>query len=187
MKTLDFQSFNAFFNDYGKRFVRFACSYVRDEAAAEDLVMESMMVYWTKKDTLSSATNPPSFVLTVLKNKCIDYLRHQAVMQNASSEISSLNVWETDMRIKTLEAFDPDVIFTDEINRIVKETLDHLPEQTRRIFLMSRYQNMKYRDIASDCNMTEKGVEFHISKAISALKIALKDYLPASILLLLLQ
>ncbi|MCQ2146659.1 MAG: RNA polymerase sigma-70 factor [Bacteroidales bacterium] len=184
---MDLKTFNTFVNDYSKRFVRFACSYVHDEKVSEDLVMESMMVYWTKKDSLSADTNPPAYVLSVLKNRCLDHLRHVAVTQNASETISEMKLWEIETSIKTLEAFEPSEVFTDEINNLVSKTLLELPETTRRIFMMSRYENMKYKDIAAECDMTVKGVEFHISMALSSLRKALADYLTVSVILFFFQ
>ena len=50
--TTNLNAFNKFFIDYQQRFVHFACTYVRDEAVAEDLVIDSMMYYWENKDRL---------------------------------------------------------------------------------------------------------------------------------------
>lgn len=50
--TIDLNFFNKFFIDYQQRFVHFACTYVHDEAVAEDFVIESMMYYWENKDRL---------------------------------------------------------------------------------------------------------------------------------------
>ena len=85
--SIDLNAFNKFFIDYQQRFVHFACTYVHDEAVAEDFVVESMMYYWENKDRLSADTNIPAYVLTTIKHKCIDYLHHQQVYQDASDGI----------------------------------------------------------------------------------------------------
>ncbi|MDR0895390.1 MAG: hypothetical protein LBN06_08865 [Prevotellaceae bacterium] len=59
-----------------------------------------------------------------------------------------------------------------------------LPEQTRRIFVMSRYENKPHKEIAALLGLTTKSVEFHISKSTQALRTSLKDYLPVWLLLL---
>mgnify|MGYP000991084308 CR=1 FL=1 len=175
-------AFNKFFIDYQQRFVHFACTYVHDEAVAEDFVVESMMYYWENKDRLSADTNIPAYVLTTIKHKCIDYLRHQQVYQDASDEIARIYAWELSGRIMTLEDFEPYEVFTKEIQEIVDRTLDALPEQTRKIFVMSRNENKSHKEIAELLDITTKGVEFHISKATRTLRLALKDYLPVSLL-----
>ena len=85
---------------------------------------------------------------------------------------------ELSIRISTLEACDPKEIFSDEVNRIIHKTLKNLPEQTHRIFEMSRFENKTVKEIADETNLTIKGVEYHITKALKALRINLKDYLP---------
>ena len=81
-------------------------------------------------------------------------------------------------RREKLEACDPKEIFSDEVNRIIHKTLKNLPEQTHRIFEMSRFENKTVKEIADETNLTIKGVEYHITKALKALRINLKDYLP---------
>lgn len=180
--TFDLHNFNCFFIDYQRRFIRFACTYVHDEAIAEDFVMESMMCYWENRERLSANINIAAYVLTVLKHKCIDYLRHQQTIQTVSDEISQIYSWELADRIATLEKFEPDEIFTTEIQKIVDETLAKLPEQTRRVFIMSRDENKTHKEIANILGITTKGVEYHISKATKLLRITLQDYLSASLI-----
>jgi RNA polymerase sigma-70 factor (ECF subfamily) len=83
-----------------------------------------------------------------------------------------------DIRISTLEACNPDNIFSEEIRAILAKTLQELPPQTRKVFMMSRYEQMSGKEIAEALNITVKGVDYHIAKALKALRISLKDYLP---------
>ena len=85
---------------------------------------------------------------------------------------------ELDMRISTLEACNPEDIFSTEVQQIVTATLALLPEQTRRVFEMSRFENKTNKEIAEELQLTVKGVEYHITKALKALRENLKDYLP---------
>ena len=180
--TIDLNAFNQFFLNYQQRFIHFAYMYVRDEALAEDFVIEAMMYYWENRERLPDGVNIPAYVLTALKHKCIDHLRHQQIHQLASEEISQIYSWELSTRITSLEEFEPNEVFTKEIQEIVYKTLAALPKQTRRVFMMSRYENKTHREIADLLGITTKGVEFHISKAIRLLRHTLKDYLPASLL-----
>ena len=76
--------------------------------------------------------------------------------------------WELNIQISSLEVCEPTELFTNEIKEIVNRTLEQLPEQTRRIFIMSRVANKTRKEIAEEMNMTAKGV--------SALRVNLKDY-----------
>lgn len=85
---------------------------------------------------------------------------------------------ELDIRISTLEACNPEDIFSTEVQQIITDTLALLPEQTRRVFEMSRFENKTNREIAEELQITVKGVEYHITKALKPLRVSLKDYLP---------
>lgn len=181
---IDLNIFNQFFTEYQQRFVFFACTYVHDEVVAEDFVIEAMMYYWENKDRLPADTNIPAYVLTTIKHKCIDHLRRQQIHQEATDDIARLYLWELSNRITSLEEFEPKDIFTTEIQDIVDKTLNTLPKQSKRIFIMSRYENKSHKEIARLLNMTTKGVEFHISQTTKSLRLALKDYLPISLIFL---
>ena len=117
--------FNKFFIDYQQRFCPLLpVPMCMMKLLPKIFVVESMMYYWENKDRLSADTNIPAYVLTTIKHKCIDYLRHQQVYQDASDEIARIYAWELSGRIMTLEDFEPYEVFTKEIQEIVDRTLD---------------------------------------------------------------
>jgi RNA polymerase sigma-70 factor (ECF subfamily) len=180
---IDSAGFSAFFSEYRMRFIRFASGYLRDDHLAEDFVVDSMMTFWLRRAELPADTNPPAYVLTVLKNKCIDYLRRlrrdQAFVEHQTKE----QVWDLNTRIASLEDFIPDEVFTQEIQEIVTKAVAELSEETRQVFLLSRRQGLSHREIAARMGITEKGVEYHITKVNRLLRSALKDYLSVAVLL----
>ena len=115
----------------------------------------------------------------------MNYLKHQDVKQSVSDSISSKMARDLGYRISTLQACDLEEIFSSEITRIVKETLEALPEQTRRVFELSRYECRTVKEIAEELSISPKGVEYHITRSLKVLRIALKDYLPIFYLLFL--
>ena len=179
---MDLRQFNDFFSECRQGFIRFAHTYVHDEMVAEDIVMEAFMYYWNNRENLPEGANPQAYVLTVIKHRCIDHLRHEQVSQDVHGELYQLHLWELSTRRASLEDFEPSDLFTDEIRHLVARALAALPEQTRRVFLMSRRENLSHREIAERLGITVKGVEFHITKANKQLRALLKDYLPSSCL-----
>ncbi|MDH6306456.1 RNA polymerase sigma-70 factor (ECF subfamily) [Parabacteroides sp. PH5-13] len=181
----DLNAFNQLFTDYQGRFIRFANTYVRDLAVAEDFTMEALMYYWENRHSIKQDSNIPAYILTTIKHKCLNYLQHLQIREQAAGTIKDHAAWELQTRISTLEACDPDELFSAEAMEIVRNTLKAMSERTREIFVMSRYQNKTYKEIASRLHITEKGVEFHISKALKLLRHHLKDYLPVFVYLFL--
>lgn len=161
---------------YKNRFISFANSYVQDLTVAEDLVMEAFMDYWEVRDILREDSNIPAYILTLVKHKCLNHLKRKQLQEDVSLRIRNVAEWELNIQISSLEVCEPTELFTNEIKEIVNRTLQQLPEQTRRIFIMSRVANKTRKEIAEEMNMTSKGVEYHIAKALSALRVNLKDY-----------
>lgn len=170
-------SFNEIYTSYYKKSFFFAKSYVHDDLAAEDITSESLIKLWEKLKTEQIDYIEP-LLLTILKNKALDYLKHEEVKRTAFESMTDWHQQELSIRISTLESCDPNEIFSDEVESIIRETLKLLPEQTRRIFLLSRFENKSNKEIAEQMGISIKGVEYHISKALKALRITLKDYLP---------
>lgn len=90
--------------------------------------------------------------------------------------LKDCDTWELNLRIATLEACNPEKLFSDELQSLVDKALETLPEQTRDIFVRSRYNNQSHKEIAVALGISTKTVEFHITKALKVLRVALKDY-----------
>lgn len=170
-------SFNEIYNSYYKRSFFFAKSYVHDDLAAEDIASDSLIKLWEKLKTEKINYIEP-LLLTILKNKALDYLKHEDVKRTAFESMADWHQQELSIRISTLESCDPNEIFSDEVESIIQQTLKSLSEQTRQAFLLSRFENKSNKEIAEQMGISVKGVEYHISKVLKALRIALKDYLP---------
>ena len=169
-------SFSEIYTSYYKRSFLFVKSYVRDDMVAEDIVSDALINLWetTKKEKVE---HPLSLLLVILKNESLNYLKHLEVKQTASESISSKMTRDLNYRLSTLQACDPEEMFSSEITRIVQETLQSLPEQTRRVFEMSRYECRSVKEIAEELPISPKSVEYHITKSLKYLRISLKEYL----------
>ena len=176
--------FSRFFQENQEKFLAFAYSYLRDKAEAEDVVMESMIALWENRDRWEENSNLHALLLTIIKNKALHVLEHKQVRLRAEEPISSHNLRELDLRISTLKACEPDQIFNTEIQHIVNKTLQEMPEQSRKIFMLSRYQNLANKQIADSLDISLKTVEAHITKVLRILRLRLKDYLVTILIIL---
>ena len=155
---------------------------MRDDMVAEDLASEAIIQLWetTKKEPVE---HPVALLAVILKHKALNYLSREQVKLESMEAISSKSVRDMDYRISSLKAFDPEEVFSSEITEIVRKALESLPEQTRRIFEMSRYEQMSVKEIAERTSLSAKSVEYHITRSLKVLRVALKDYLPIFYLL----
>lgn len=152
-------------------------SYVHDDLIAEDITSESLIKLWEKLKIKDIEYVEP-LLLTILKNGALDYLKHEDIKRTAFKSIADWHNQELSIRITSLEACNPDEIFSNEVERIVHDTLKLLSPQTRQAFILSRFENKSNKEISEIMHISVKGIEYHISKALKILRIALKDYLP---------
>jgi RNA polymerase sigma-70 factor (ECF subfamily) len=169
-------SLNELYLTYNERFVRFAKTYVFVREVAEDIVMESFMCYWENRLAMPSESNVPAYIFTLIKNKCLNHLRRLRMQEDVAKYLSHLEKWELNLQISTLEACNPEKLFSEEVQQLVNRALTSLPEKTYEIFIRSRYHDQSHKEIADKLGLSTKSVEYHITKALKTLKIALKDY-----------
>lgn len=169
--------FNTIYTQYYAKSFRFANLYVRNDLVAEDIATESLVKLWEvmKKETVEK---PQVLLLTILKHKSLDYLKTRTHEKEVFDAMVEWQQRELAIRISTLEACDPESVFSDEIRLIMDDTLKKLPDQTRKVFMMSRFEQKSGKEIAEELGITVKGVDYHIAKALKALRVSLKDYLP---------
>jgi RNA polymerase sigma-70 factor (ECF subfamily) len=155
----------------------FAKSYVHNDLVAEDIASEALIKLWELSE-IKEIENPLRLLYVILRNKALDHLKHEKIKNEALTSISAYSKRELEIRISTLEASNPDKIFASNIQDILHETISKLPEQTRLIFEMSRFKNIPKEEIAKYFDISVKGVDYHISKALFSLRKNLKDYFP---------
>lgn len=173
--------FDEYYWQYYRRIVAFARSYVNDEVVAQDIAADSMVKLWMHlKDNPDADIHHWLFV--IVKNLCLDYLKHQRIKQKALAEVSLWKTQDLDFKISSLDKYGHDSVKSREIQGIVNRVLNKQSPRTKKIFIMSRIYGKKNREIAESAGLSEKNIEYHITKVLKALKIALKDYLMALLL-----
>ena len=188
--------FGRLFATWRARFEAIACRYVRSAAVAEDLVSDSFMSFWENRGRIPAAPlgeprgRPPAdanlqaYILIIVRNKCLDWLRAQSLHAKIEQEVYELRRRVLAADIRSLQAFNPEEIFSAEVAAIVRQSLDRLPELTREVFVARRFEELSYKEIAEKYGITVRRVEFELEKAVKQLRVALKDYLPVLLMLL---
>lgn len=178
----ELKAFSSLFERFKRPYILFAYSYVKDMREAEDIYMDTMMRFWENRKELPDNLHIPSYLLTAVKNRALNALRQQNVRNDAGQFLSDHQLRELNFRISSLEDCEPSELFTEEIRRIIDDSLRNLPEYTRIIFFMSRYENKTNKEIARELDINIKTVEYHITKTLKVLRANLKDYLPLLLL-----
>lgn len=90
---------------------------------------------------------------------------------------------EIQLRIDALTECDPSLLYSSDISSIMDRVLASLPSKTETVFRLSRFNGMSNREIATILGLSEKAVEYHMTRSLKVLKDELQDYLPMLLLL----
>lgn len=172
--------FEAVYTQYYARFVIIARRYVRDVAVAEDIVMESFASFWENRERIALETNLPAYVATSVRNNC---LNAQTLHLAKLHDIHSLQTRNIVASIRSLNACDPQRLFTDEISAIVEREMLTMPQVTRQVFELSRFCGKTYAEIAEALGISQRRVTSEMQRALAIMRNALKDYFPVSLIL----
>lgn len=151
-------AFTRLFDRYWEILFNAAYNMVRDEEAAKDIVQEIMIQLWEKPER--KIQNLKSYLLQSVKYQSFAHLRKVkkvGELVNDYQEIIAANQTEEE-------------IFVQELNGSLQKIIQDLPEKCRKIFQMSRFEQMKNAEIAKKMNIKEKTVENQINKALNYLR-----------------
>ena len=163
---------------------RFAQEYVIREEDAENIVQDVFLELWEKDFILHSHTNLFAYLFTSTKNRCLDFLRHKTVVRKTVSKLQDAHVQALQMKLYSLEAFDEQLFLKPEIDSIILQAIESLPEKCRKIFVMNKIEGIKQKTIAQELNVSINTVESQMAIAYKKLKEILKDHIPLLIFLL---
>jgi RNA polymerase sigma-70 factor (ECF subfamily) len=167
----DVEAFTDIYLAYNALLKRFIYTYTFDYSLADDIVQETFMLLWEIRGKIDPEKSLLSFLLTIAKNKALNELKKQKSNLNTNTKYQVLKLREIELNIQSLEYLNPHDLIVKEIEDKVRKTLSELPSKTREIFEMSRYQGIKNKDIAEQLNICIKTVEYHLSKALSELRV----------------
>ena len=171
------EDFSLFYNKYYVRFFRYAYYYVNNKQVAEDMTHDSILYYWEHRSTLDSKIDTIGYIITTIKHKCLNYLKHLKIEVEYNKKYLDLHEWEVQARIMTLEDESYDNIFSQEIMDIVTKSLSSLPKLTQDIFIANRFHNKSRKELAAELAVSSQSIDYHLKKANMHLASKLKDYL----------
>jgi RNA polymerase sigma-70 factor, ECF subfamily len=183
IKKDDGQAFEELFRRYFAALHNYAAFYTGSTQIAEDMVHDVFYKIWDTRKNLNIHTSAKSYLFRSVHNNCIQYLRHLKVVKEHSKKHEA-RLQEALMMNRLYFETGLSKLMEKEIGSLVKEAISRLPEKTRDIFLMSRDMHLKNAEIAKKLDVTEKAIEYHITRALLTLRQELKDYLPCAMILI---
>ncbi|HHV00415.1 MAG TPA: RNA polymerase sigma-70 factor [Bacteroidales bacterium] len=163
----DKQEFEKLFRSCYASLVRYAKTLIRDHDASEEIVQELFFRLWQDRQAIRIESSLNGYLYKSVYNRALHYLEHQKVISRHAGEVLAA----------ADSASEPvtDAIYYHELQARVARVLERLPERSRLIFRMNRFEGLKYNEIADKLAVSLKTVEADMGKALREFRKALAE------------
>ena len=167
LRTSDEKAFRAIYDRYWKKIFFTAVKKTRSKEVAEELTQNLFVSLWQKRET-ANILQLENYLSVAIKYGIINYIRYQAHREKYFDSVAN--------QPKTDESPAEQAVLLHNLEECIQKGLLQLPEKTRKVFTLSRFENHSVRQIAEQLNISEKAVEYHITKSLKVMHIHLKHF-----------
>ncbi len=164
------------FRTFYQPLCRYAYSFLNDKEEAEEVVQSTFIQVWEKRSSLEIQISFRPYLYRMVRNSCLNVLKHEKVKQQHVSHEMAVG--------ETVGNSVHETVSSNELELKISEVMMQLPEQCRIVFQLSRFEDLKYAEIAEQLQISVKTVENQIGKALKIMRENLKEYLPLLFLFL---
>lgn len=172
------KEFEQLFKEHFKSLYAYAFTILKNEAIAEETVQNVFYKVWEKKVPEHIQTSLKAYLYKAVYHESLNYLKHQKIKAKYQVHVMHQTNNHNDQGASRK-------ILVKELEEKLRQAMNALPQQCRTIFQLSRFEGLKYQEIADQLGISVKTVENQMGKALKQLRVKLIDYLPIFILALL--
>ncbi len=154
----DVGQFESLFRSSYVSLVRYAKTLIKDHDTAEEIVQDLFFRLWKDKEKLNIESSLNGYLFRSVHNKCLHYIEHNRVVERHAEEMAY-------QQTETQES-PSDILNYKELQDKVASILERLPDRCGKIFTMSRFEGLKYTEIAEKLSVSIKTVEANMGRAL---------------------
>ncbi|EID76405.1 RNA polymerase sigma-70 factor [Imtechella halotolerans] len=167
-------AYETLFHLYFEKLHYVAVSYIENTEDAKEIIQNIFLKVWKKKQILTPEMNLNAYLFKMVKNECLDYLKHTKVQLKYRKKLEIERAYLNEKALKN----DPSqLLIESELQNKIEGLINQLPANCREVFIKSRIEGLKYAEIANELNISVKTVENQISKALRYLRHELQEYM----------
>ncbi len=171
--------FEEIYRRHFKKVVFFAFRYLNDQEKANNIAQDVFLALWGQMDILDTNGDVLPYLFIMTKYRCLNWLRKEKRQEKFRNNILT----DYDISITALTDESSTSLYQTEIEVLVKVALKKMPDKVKDTFVLSRFKNLKNKEIATLQNISVKTVEYRISFAFRVLRKILRDYVNIILLL----
>jgi len=168
IKIINIENFEILFKQYYTELCNFALKYTKNNEDAEEVVQDVFYKIWEKRSFINIKISIKSYLYISVRNKCLQNINHKKIVRIYEKYIDKQDNTEASTPHENL-------VYEESIE-IFNEALNTLPERCIEIFKLSRFEGLKYKEIAKKMSVSVKTVEANISKALKTFRNYFPEY-----------
>lgn len=172
----DIKAFEDVFKAHYTKLTLFANKFLNDVSVSEEIVSESMTYLWEKRESIVFVSSISGYLYKMVQNRSMNYLKHQKVENEYVSYLIRNKL------IDEIPEYSVDPYQEKELAQQIQIAINSLPERCRQIFIMSRFEYLKNKEIAERLDISQNTVERQITIALEKLRKSL-EYIISSVVL----
>lgn len=157
----DMRAFEQLFKEYYGSLCFFANRFVDNMPVAEEIVADTYASLWEKRETILISSSFRAYIYRSVRNRCLNHIKHQRIERAYLDYIRHHHLFTDEGMDSARE---------EELAKQVEEAIESLPDRCRQIFKMSRYDDLRYIDIARELQLSPKTVERQMMIALEKLR-----------------
>jgi RNA polymerase sigma-70 factor, ECF subfamily len=162
----DISAFEKIYRSYVKELCTFAAFYVKSVDTAEDIVQNVFLILWERRESIHINGCLKTYLFTSVRNLALNNIKHQTIHRNSIDTYSRMFLQPT--------ATPHEIAVQQESDSMLTNALEKIPERCRIVFILGKYFNMKYAEIAEILEISVKTVDAHMVNAVKSLRTTLR-------------
>ena len=154
----DVEQFELLFRSSYVSLVRYAKNLIKDHDTAEEIVQDLFFRLWQDREKLNIESSLNGYLFRSVHNRCLHFIEHNRVVERHAEEMS--------YRPSESQESPADILHYKELQSRIAKILERLPERCGQIFYMSRFEGLKYTEIAEKLSVSIKTVESNMGRAL---------------------
>jgi RNA polymerase sigma-70 factor (ECF subfamily) len=154
----DIKQFESLFRSSYVSLVRYAKTLIKDHDSAEEMVQDLFFKIWQDKEKLNIESSLNGYLFRSVHNKCLHFIEHKKVVERYAEEMS--------FRQPDKQESPSDILQYRELQARISRILERLPERCGQVFYLSRFEGLKYTEIAEKLSVSVKTVEANMGRAL---------------------
>ncbi|MCD9014807.1 RNA polymerase sigma-70 factor [Parachryseolinea silvisoli] len=178
IKNGDARSLELIFTRLYPRLCGYAQKFLQNIDDAEEVVQDIFYAVWKNRERLDEQQSFKAYLFTAVRNRCLNLLETRRSQSRQAELLWFLYKQDTGTAPNAYHT-----LLTQDLERDLNAALEQLPKECKKVFELSRFEGLKYREIAQRLNISIKTVETQMSRALGRLRLELREHITLLILL----